>query len=96
MGGQLARRQRVAAEGGARTDRGHRSGLGWAHHEAHQATTRPVPAEGANSYLAVDLRRRAVGSRLGQVRNAFIRMVNEANDAEIARYDLFEEASTET
>jgi tellurium resistance protein TerD len=32
----------------------------------------------------------------GQVRNAFIRVVNEANQAEIARYDLSEDASTET
>jgi tellurium resistance protein TerD len=32
----------------------------------------------------------------GQVRNAFIRIVNQANDGEIARYDLTEEASTET
>ncbi|MCW2526328.1 MAG: chemical-damaging agent resistance protein [Pseudonocardiales bacterium] len=32
----------------------------------------------------------------GQVRNAFIRIVNQAGGAEIARYDLTEEASTET
>jgi tellurium resistance protein TerD len=32
----------------------------------------------------------------GQVRNAFIRIVNDANQAEIARYDLSEDASTET
>lgn len=32
----------------------------------------------------------------GQVRNAFIRVVNQANDQEIARYDLSEDASTET
>ena len=32
----------------------------------------------------------------GQVRNAFIRVVNQANEAEIARYDLSEDASTET
>jgi tellurium resistance protein TerD len=32
----------------------------------------------------------------GQVRNAFIRMVNDANSSEIARYDLAEDASTET
>jgi len=32
----------------------------------------------------------------GQVRNAFIRIVNEAGGAEIARYDLSEDASTET
>jgi tellurium resistance protein TerD len=32
----------------------------------------------------------------GQVRNAFIRVVNQAGAAEIARYDLSEDASTET
>ncbi|MGI8537797.1 MAG: TerD family protein [Mycobacteriales bacterium] len=32
----------------------------------------------------------------GQVRNAFIRIVNQAGAAEIARYDLTEDASTET
>ncbi|MZD09839.1 chemical-damaging agent resistance protein C [Streptomyces sp. SID5785] len=32
----------------------------------------------------------------GQVRNAFIRVVNQTGGAEIARYDLSEDASTET
>jgi tellurium resistance protein TerD len=32
----------------------------------------------------------------GAVRNAFIRVVNQANGQEIARYDLTEDASTET
>ncbi len=32
----------------------------------------------------------------GQVRNAFIRVVNQADEREIARYDLSEDASTET
>ncbi|WP_163506105.1 TerD family protein [Fodinicola acaciae] len=32
----------------------------------------------------------------GQVRNAFIRIINQADNAEIARYDLTEDASTET
>ncbi|MFD7920503.1 TerD family protein [Streptomyces sp. NPDC059740] len=32
----------------------------------------------------------------GQVRNAFIRVVNQADNTEIARYDLSEDASTET
>ena len=32
----------------------------------------------------------------GQVRNAFIRIVNDAGGAELARYDLSEDASTET
>ena len=32
----------------------------------------------------------------GQVRNAFIRVVNQADNTELARYDLTEDASTET
>jgi tellurium resistance protein TerD len=36
------------------------------------------------------------GQSFGQVRNAFIRIVNQADNAEIARYDLSEDASTET
>lgn len=32
----------------------------------------------------------------GQVRNAYIRVVNDANGTELARYDLSEDASTET
>jgi tellurium resistance protein TerD len=36
------------------------------------------------------------GQTFGQVRNAFIRVVNRANGSELARYDLTEDASTET
>ncbi len=38
----------------------------------------------------------ARNQNFGQVRNAFIRIVNQADNAEIARYDLSEDASTET
>jgi tellurium resistance protein TerD len=36
------------------------------------------------------------GQSFGQVRNAFIRVVNQADGREITRYDLSEDASTET
>jgi len=36
------------------------------------------------------------GQSFGQVRNAFIRIVNQADNSEIARFDLSEDASTET
>jgi tellurium resistance protein TerD len=36
------------------------------------------------------------GQSFGQVRNAFIRVVNAADNKELARYDLSEDASTET
>ncbi|WP_372407498.1 TerD family protein [Streptomyces luteireticuli] len=36
------------------------------------------------------------GQNFGQVRNAYIRVVNQADGAELARYDLSEDASSET
>ncbi|GAA4388120.1 TerD family protein [Tsukamurella soli] len=36
------------------------------------------------------------GQSFGQVRNAYIRVVNQADGREVARYDLSEDASTET
>ena len=36
------------------------------------------------------------GLSFGQVRNAYIRVVNQADNSELARYDLTEDASTET
>ena len=38
----------------------------------------------------------ARGQNFGQVRNAYIRIVNQADNSEIARYDLSEDASNET
>jgi tellurium resistance protein TerD len=38
----------------------------------------------------------ARGQSFGQVRNAFIRVVDQSNGTELARYDLSEDASTET
>ena len=38
----------------------------------------------------------ARSQNFGQVRNAYIRIVNQAGGAEIARYDLSEDAATET
>lgn len=36
------------------------------------------------------------GQSFGQVRNAYIRVVNQSDNVELARYDLSEDASTET
>jgi tellurium resistance protein TerD len=38
----------------------------------------------------------SAGQNFGQVRNAYIRVVNQAGEDELARYDLSEDASTET
>ena len=36
------------------------------------------------------------GQSFGQVKNAYIRVIDTSNDSELARYDLSEDASTET
>jgi tellurium resistance protein TerD len=56
-----------------------------------------VPADVAKIVFPVSVYEgQARKQGFGQVRNAFIRIVNQAGGAEIARYDLTEEASTET
>ncbi|MET9402696.1 TerD family protein [Kitasatospora sp. NPDC002965] len=56
-----------------------------------------VPAEVAKVVFPVSIYDAdARHQSFGQVRNAFIRVVNQANGQEIARYDLTEDASTET
>ncbi len=56
-----------------------------------------VPPQAASIVITVSIydaesRRQS----FGQVRNAYIRVVNLANDVELARYDLTEDASVET
>jgi tellurium resistance protein TerD len=56
-----------------------------------------VPAEVDKIVVAVSIYDAdARQQNFGQVRNAFIRIVNQAGETEIARYDLSEDASTET
>ncbi|TNY38394.1 TerD family protein [Thermomonospora catenispora] len=56
-----------------------------------------VPAEVARIVFPVSIHEAEQrGQTFGQVRNAFIRVVNQADGAEIARFDLTEDASTET
>jgi tellurium resistance protein TerD len=56
-----------------------------------------VPAEVDKIVFAVSIYDAEARSQsFGQVRNAFIRVVNQAGGGEIARYDLSEDASTET
>ncbi|MGI8666567.1 MAG: TerD family protein [Jatrophihabitans sp.] len=56
-----------------------------------------VPAEAAKIVFPVSIYEADARSQgFGQVRNAFIRIVNQAGGAEITRYDLSEDASTET
>ena len=56
-----------------------------------------VPADVDKIVIAVSIyEAEGRGQSFGQVRNAFIRIVNQADNAELARYDLSEDASTET
>ncbi|MEF3116965.1 TerD family protein [Streptomyces chrestomyceticus] len=56
-----------------------------------------VPADVARIVFPVSIHdAHARGQSFGQVRNAYIRIVNQADGAEIARYDLSEDAATET
>lgn len=56
-----------------------------------------LPPEAARVVFPVSIYEGAnAGQTFGQVRNAFIRVVNQAGEAELARYDLSEDASTET
>ncbi|MEV6029245.1 TerD family protein [Streptomyces sp. NPDC052036] len=56
-----------------------------------------VPAEVAKIVFPVSIHEAEErGQNFGQVRNAFIRVVNQAGGQEIARYDLSEDASSET
>ncbi|MFF0745508.1 TerD family protein [Streptomyces sp. NPDC004111] len=56
-----------------------------------------VPAQVARIVFPVSIHdAESRGQSFGQVRGAFIRVVNQAGGAEIARYDLSEDAATET
>ncbi len=55
-----------------------------------------VPADVARIILGVTIHSgEARNQNFGQVSNAFMRIVNQDNDAEVARYDLSEDYSTE-
>ncbi|MFI9508792.1 TerD family protein [Nocardia sp. NPDC052566] len=56
-----------------------------------------VPATITNIFFPVSIHEAdARGQSFGQVRNAYIRVVDAITGAELARYDLSEDASTET
>ncbi|MGI5258889.1 TerD family protein [Streptomyces angustmyceticus] len=73
------------------------TGEGEGDDEAVEVTLATVPAEIAKIVFPVSIHdAESRGQSFGQVRNAFIRVVNQADGAELARYDLSEDASTET
>ncbi|MHC5907454.1 TerD family protein [Streptomyces sp. S6] len=65
--------------------------------EVIDVTLTAVPADVATIVFPVSIHDAAArGQSFGQVRQAYIRVVNQADGVEIARYDLSEDAASET
>ena len=74
-----------------------RTGEGDGDDEAIKVDLSKVPADIDRIAFSVTIHEAdARKQNFGQVRNAFIRIVNQDNNSEVARYDLAEDASTET
>ncbi|MEV7782358.1 TerD family protein [Kitasatospora sp. NPDC088351] len=74
-----------------------RTGEGAGDDEAINVNLAGLPAEAAKITFPVSIYDAVARSQnFGQVRNAYIRVINAAGGAEIARYDLSEDAATET
>ena len=73
------------------------TGEGEGDDEAIKVNLAGVPADVAKIVFPVSIyEAESRQQSFGQVRNAFIRVVNQADNNELARYDLSEDASTET
>lgn len=73
------------------------TGAGEGDDEAIKVNLVAVPGEIDRIVVAVSIYEATARSQsFGQVRNAFMRVVNQADNVELARYDLSEDASTET
>ncbi|MEV8391715.1 MULTISPECIES: TerD family protein [unclassified Streptomyces] len=72
------------------------TGEGEGDDESLKVNLTSVPAEVAKIVFPVSIHdAENRGHSFGQVRNAFIRVVNQSGGAELARYDLSEDAATE-
>ncbi|MCX4630063.1 MULTISPECIES: TerD family protein [unclassified Streptomyces] len=73
------------------------TGEGEGDDEAIKVNLAGVPADVAKIVFPVSIyEAESRQQSFGQVRNAYIRVVNQADNSELARYDLSEDASTET
>ncbi|MFT4083249.1 MAG: TerD family protein [Nocardioides sp.] len=87
----------VSADGSIEHSGDNLTGAGEGDDEQIKVNLAAVPAEIDKIVVAASIYDAdARGQSFGQVRNAFIRVVNQADGAELARYDLSEDASTET
>ncbi|MGW4896515.1 TerD family protein [Kitasatospora sp. NPDC004240] len=74
-----------------------RTGEGAGDDEAINVNLASLPAEAARITFPVSIYDAVARSQnFGQVRNAYIRVINASGGAELARYDLSEDAATET
>ena len=86
-----------SADGSIEHTGDNRTGEGDGDDESVKVALNNVPADIEKIVVAVTIHdAQARGQSFGQVDNAFIRIVNSATNGEIARYDLSEDASTET
>ncbi|MER5730088.1 TerD family protein [Streptomyces sp. NPDC002138] len=73
------------------------TGEGEGDDEAIKVNLAGVPADVSKIVFPVSIYEAETRQQsFGQVRNAYIRVVNQADNTELARYDLSEDASTET
>ncbi|WP_329194952.1 MULTISPECIES: TerD family protein [unclassified Streptomyces] len=73
------------------------TGEGEGDDEAIKVNLAGVPSDVAKIVFPVSIYEAETRQQsFGQVRNAYIRVVNQADNSELARYDLSEDASTET
>lgn len=73
------------------------TGAGEGDDEAIKVNLAAVPAEVDRIVVAVSIYEAENRNQaFGQVRNAYIRVLNQADDTELTRYDLSEDASAET
>lgn len=74
-----------------------RTGAGDGDDEAIKINLAKMPADVARIAICVTIHdAESRRQNFGMVSNAFVRVVNASNDKEVARYDLAEDASTET
>lgn len=86
-----------SADGAIEHTGDNRTGAGEGDDEAINVDLFKVPADVAKLAIAVTIHEAdARKQNFGQVSNAFIRVVNQKTGKEIARYDLSEDASTNT
>jgi len=88
---------KVSADGSVEHAGDNRSGAGEGDDEVVKVNLPAIPADVAKVVFTVTIHEAAARKQsFGQVGGAFIRLVNQDTNVEVARYDLSEDYSTET